>query len=152
MTHVSLVVMEKGSDWPGQVAGVNDVVAFSQDDAALLRRTQEKLEALRSAATVVRLAVLACNGTYGGAVAIRRTGVARALLGAVSGASFGRLVLTASAFAQASLRAELLTLAGELTRGLGQSSASISLQFTATPGPLVASPSRRPLAAMGMRS
>jgi hypothetical protein len=127
--------MERGSDWPGHVAALDDVVAFSQDDAGLVQRTQEKLASLRSTQRTVRLAVLACNDASGAPTSGRRTRVARALLAAVSETSFGRLVLTASAYAPASLRAELLTRAGELPRALGQSSATISLQFTAPRAP-----------------
>jgi len=152
MSNVSLVVMEKGSDWPGHVAAIEDVVAVSQDDAGLLVRTQEKVAALESSSRSVRLAVLTCNQTSGAEATRRRTLVARALLGAVSRATFGRLVLSASAFASPSLRRELLALAGDLTGALGRSSTTISLQFT-NPRPRVGLEpgGRRPMAVAGSR-
>ncbi|HEY1697229.1 MAG TPA: hypothetical protein VGG39_33945 [Polyangiaceae bacterium] len=130
MNNVSLVVMEKGSAWPGHVAAMQDVIAFSHDDGGLLQRTQEKLATLRSNRHSVRLAVLACNEDFGANALTRRARVARALLAAVSQASLGRLVLSASSVASPTLRAELLTLAGELTGELGRATATISLRFT----------------------
>jgi hypothetical protein len=154
MSNVSLVVMEKGSDWPGHIAAIEDVVAFSHDDLGLLSRTKEKLAALRSTHRSVRLAVLACNDDSGGATRDRRANVARELLRAVSETGFGRLVLTASALASSSLRGELMSLAGELTHGMSQTSPVISLQFTTAPDRRA--PAREPrgsrlLAATGTR-
>lgn len=130
MNNVSLVVMEKGSAWPGHVAAMEDVIAFSHDDVGLLQRTEEKLATLRSSRQAVRLAVLACNTDHGGSSVGRRARIARALLAAVSSAALGRLVLCASSHAPPSLRAELLGLAGELTGELGHARATISLLFT----------------------
>jgi hypothetical protein len=134
MGDVSIVVMEKQSDWPGHVVPIEDVIAFSQDDLGLLQRTQEKLAALRFASQSVRLAVLACNESCGRGATDRRARVARELLAAVSDARCGRLVLSARADASPSLREELLGLAGDLTHELGPASPTISLHFfTAAP-------------------
>jgi hypothetical protein len=129
MNNVSLVVMERGSAWPGHVAEMQDVIAFGHDDGGLLQRTQEKLASLSSSRHSVRLAVLACNEDHGLATMTRRARIARALLAAVTQATLGRLVLSSSSLASPALRAELLALAGELTGELGRATATISLRF-----------------------
>jgi hypothetical protein len=118
MAVVSLVVMELGSEWPGHVGDAANLVAFSQDGEKLLRRTHEKLDALRRSQHDVRVAVLACNEQMDGEGPCYRAQVAHALLGAVSGTSFGRLVLSASGRASLRLRQELLSLAGMLSEQL----------------------------------
>jgi hypothetical protein len=129
--RVSVVVMEQGSRWPGQVGDFDDVVALSHDDDdALVRRTREKLAALRAASHSVRLAVLACNAGYSESDLERRASLARPLLAAVAEASFGRLVLSADARASRSLRTELLELVSTLTRELGRGRPTVSVHFT----------------------
>ncbi len=133
MNNVSLVVMERGSDWPGHVASMEDVVAFSPDEG-LVHRIEEKLHSLRSHSRSVRVAVLACSDTSSAASAEQRYRVARALLAAVARSRLGRLVLCAGAHASEGLRCELLNLAGALTSELGPSSATtVCLRF-AQPG------------------
>ena len=135
MSNVALVVMERGSAWPGHVAAIEDVVAFGhEDDAQLLHKTEEKLAALESSRQGVRVAILACNEKTDEMSTHRRRRLARALLTAVCRSRFGRLVLSASSLASPSLRKELLELAGELTPELGAGSAMICLRF-AEPAP-----------------
>ena len=117
MSKVSLVVMERGSDWPGHIGTTEELVAFAHDDAELLIRTQQRLGTFLSTGRSIRLAVLACNATCGQVVRERRAAVARALMSAVAPVRFGRLVLSASGSASRSLREELLSLVGELTTG-----------------------------------
>jgi hypothetical protein len=129
MTKVSLVVMESGSAWPGHIGDSSNVVAFSQNGEKLLRRTQEKLDALRRGQQDVRVAVLACNGQTDGEADGCRAQVARTLLAAVRGTTFGRLVLSASSSASLRLRHELVSLAGALSEELEGTTATVSLRF-----------------------
>ncbi len=130
MTTVSLIVMEPGSDWPGHVGDCANLVAFSQHGEKLLERTKEKLDTLRRHRQDVRVAVLACNGETEGDAASYRAQVARTLLAAVTGATLGRLVLSASGRASLRLRHELLSLTGMLSEQLRGTSATVSLKFT----------------------
>jgi hypothetical protein len=133
MTTVSLIVMEPGSDWPGHVGDCANLVAFSQDGDKLLQSTKEKLDTLRRRRQDVRVAVLACNGETEGEAASYRAQVARTLLAAVTGATLGRLVLSASGGASLRLRHELLSLAGMLSEELRGTTATVSLKFTDSP-------------------
>ena len=135
MTTAAMVVMEPGSDWPGQIGDSTSVVAFSRKGEDLVRRTKERLGALARSKQNVRVAVLACNSSAGGAALGRRAELARMLLGAVSGSTCGRLIVSASGGASPETRQELLALAGALTEQFQESSATISLWFTeASPG------------------
>src|SRR5258708_1219087 len=129
MATVSLVVMESGSEWPGHVGDSANLVAFSQVGDKLLRRTQEKLDALRRGQQDVKVAVLACNGQTDGDADGCRAQVARTLLAAVSGTTFGRLVLSASGSSSLRLRQELLSLTGALSEQLQGTTATVSLRF-----------------------
>jgi hypothetical protein len=126
MLTTTMVVMEPGSDWPGQIGDSMNVVAGHKGDD-LLRRAQEKLGALWRNETRVRVAVLACNSATDRGAAVRRAQVAHTLLDAVSHSSFGRLILGASERASHPLRQELLALAHALTVGLGGSTPRVSL-------------------------
>ena len=117
MTTATMIVMEPGSDWPGHVGDSTHVVAFSHDSEDLLRRTEERLGALRRGNHGVHVAVLACNAATGSASA-GRPPLARTLLGAVSGTSHGRLVLFA--------------LTGALTEEIRGTTTMVSLKFTAS--------------------
>jgi hypothetical protein len=130
----AIVVMEPGSDWPGQIGDTTNLVAFSHEGGDLSRRTQEKLDALRHAKQSLRVAVLACSAAAGGAAARRRAELARLLLGAVKSTTCGRLTLTASGSSCCQLREELFALAGELTEELRGTRATISLRFAASSG------------------
>ena len=63
MTIVSLVAMEKGSEWPGHVGDCESLVALTASDDAgeLLDRTRRRLASLGHQGQHVRVAVLACN-------------------------------------------------------------------------------------------
>jgi hypothetical protein len=132
MTTVSVVVMEPGSEWPGHVGDYANLVAFSQNGEKLLQRTHQKLNELRLGQQDVRVAVLACNGDTDSEVDGYRAQVARTLLAAVRGATFGRLVLSASGHASLRLREELLALTGALSEHLSGTTATVSLRFTET--------------------
>lgn len=132
MSMVSLVVMEPGSEWPGHVGQNSNLVAFSQKGEKLLQRTREELEALRRDQHNVRVAVLACNGEIDGEANGYRVQVAHTLLGAVTGTTFGRLVLSAGGGASLLVRQELLALAGILSEQLRGTTATVSLRFTKT--------------------
>ena len=135
MTALSVVVMEPGSDWPGQVGDSTTLVAFSQGGDELLRRTQSRLKALADHHQSVRVAVLACNGDTEGLTASRRERIARVLLDAVATASGGRLIVSANRAASHPLREHLFALVGALTKALQGSNASVSLRFEAvSPG------------------
>ncbi len=127
---VSLVVMEPGSEWPRHFGHHSNLVAFSQKREKLLQRTQEELDTLRRGQQSVRVAVLACNGDTDGEVDRYRTKIARTLLAAVMGTTFGRLVLSASCGASLRARQELLAIAGTLTEQLRGTSATVSLSFS----------------------
>src|ERR1700733_14563927 len=125
MSMVSLVVMEPGSEWPGHVGQNSNLVAFSQKGAKLLQRTREELDALRRDQHNVRVAVLACNGEIDGEANGYRVQVAHTLLGAVTGTTFGRLVLSAGGGASLLVRQELLALAGTLSEQLRGTTATV---------------------------
>ena len=42
MTTVSMVVMEPGSDWPGQIGDSTNLVALCQGGEEMVRRTQAR--------------------------------------------------------------------------------------------------------------
>jgi len=130
MTTTAMIVMEPGSEWPGQVGDATNLVAFGQGCDDLLRRTQDKLGVLQRSKQVVRVAVLACNVATGHAAAVGRAQLARALLGAVANTNSGRLVLSASGHTSQQLLHELLALAGALAEELRGTSATVSLRFT----------------------
>jgi hypothetical protein len=133
MTTTAMIVMEPGSDWPGQVGDATNLVAFGHGCDDLLRRTQDKLGVLRRSKQVVRVAVLACSATSGGVASVGRAQLARALLGAVVSTNSGRLVLTASARTSQQLLQELLVLAGALAEELRGTTATVSLRFAEAP-------------------
>jgi hypothetical protein len=125
----TLVVMEPGSQWPGHVGYHVNLVAFCPNCDELPRGTEEALNALRGAEESVRVAVLACNGETDGAEPNPRTQIAFRLLAAVTTATFGRLVLSASDGASLPLREELFALADALSAKLRGTTATVSLKF-----------------------
>jgi hypothetical protein len=129
----ALVVMEPGGAWPYPIGDSTDLVAFRPAGEDLLQWTEQKIHVLHRSKQNVRVAVLACNSTAGGAAADRRTQLARMLLGVVTSITRGRLILSASGRASAQLRRELLALAGQLTDDLRGSTATISLRFNDAP-------------------
>ncbi len=127
MGLVSLVVMERGSEWPGHVGDFENLVAVGVGEDKLLERTRRRLDLLRSGSQRVRVAVLACNDATDEASAGRRAEMAHELLTAVASDPFGRLVVTSREAAPPRLRHELLSLAGDLTdKG---TSATVSVRF-----------------------
>jgi hypothetical protein len=130
MAMVSLVVMEPGSEWPRHVGHHSNLVAFSHKGEKLLQRTREELDALRRSRQNVRVAVLACNGETSGEADSCRAQIARTLLAAVMGTTFGHLVLSAGGSAALRVRQELIALAGTLSEQLRGTSATVSLRFT----------------------
>ena len=114
MGLVSLIVMEPGSQWPGHVRDSENVVEVGHAGEGLLQRTRLTLASLAQRGERVRVAVLACNGTWDAPAVEDRTQVARELASAVAATGFGRLVLSASERTSMPLRRELLALAGAL--------------------------------------
>ena len=125
----TLIVMEPGGAWPGHVGGTEDTVVVSYGHDALLKRTCQKLDALRQAGQQVRLAVLACNEAMDYEAVKRRSEVACELLAAVSETGFGRLILSSGDAAPMPLRRELLSLAGALSHKLRGTTATVSVRF-----------------------
>jgi hypothetical protein len=132
-TMTAVVVMESGSDWPGQLDDSTHVVAFGCGAEDLLQRTRAKLDAIMRRDRGLRVAVLACSAAIGMVPSKERAKLARALFGAVKRTSRGRLILSAAGRAPCELRQELLTLAGALSSELRGSSASISVRFSEVP-------------------
>jgi glutamate racemase len=133
MTTTAMIVMEPGSEWPGQIGDTTNLVAFGHGCDDLLRRTVDRLGVLRRSKQVVRVAVLACNAATGNAAAVGRAQLARALLGAVASTNSGRLVLSASGRTSQQLLQELFALAETLADELRGTSATVSLRFTEAP-------------------
>ena len=129
MTPTTMIVMEPGSDWPGQIGDCANLVAFTHGGDDLLRRTQEKLCVLDRSNQAVRVAVLACNASTGDAPAGQRAQLARMLLGAVVGTTCGRLILSAGGRAPRPLVRELLALAEVLAHDVRGTTATVSLRF-----------------------
>jgi hypothetical protein len=124
---LSFIVMEPGSQWPGHVGDVENLVAVGveEENDELPLRIRAKLEVLRHSGKSVRVGVLACSTATDEVSTSRRARVARELLTAVAGAGFGRLVLTAGNRSSSTLRLDLLRLCEEL-RG---TSAVVSVRF-----------------------
>jgi hypothetical protein len=130
MTTTGMIVMERGSDWPGPIGDVTNLVAFSQGCDELLRKTQEKLEALQRSKQQVRVAILACNSATDDAAARRRAELARILLVAVASATCGRLILCTGGPASRRQVEALLALAEALAEEFRGTTATVSLRFT----------------------
>jgi hypothetical protein len=116
---VSLIVMEPGSEWPGHVGELENVVELGEHEELLLQRVRNRLDSLRLKGARVRVAVLACNEAADSASLAKRAELAHELLAGVAAVGFGRLVLNAAAHASAQLRLELLSLAGALSHACG---------------------------------
>jgi hypothetical protein len=129
MTSTAMIVMEPGSEWPGQVMECTNVVAFSQGCEDLLRLTQSKLDALARGGQTVRVAVLACGSSIDDGGRAHRAQLARALIGAVARATHGRLILSAGHQGSQELVRGLLTLVEDLTGEVRGTTATISLRL-----------------------
>ena len=129
MAVVSLIVMEKGSEWPGHVGDSESLVAMNVGEDASLERTRQRLELLRHQGTQVRVALLACAEGADDASARRRAELAHELLAAVTVATCGRLALCAPDRASLRLRQELMSLAGELSDHLPGTMTTVSVRF-----------------------
>jgi hypothetical protein len=125
---VSLVVMEKGSEWPGHVGGSDDLVAVGADER-LLDRTRRRLELLQGRGQRVRVAVLACSEATDLESTDRRAEVARELLAAVATDPFGRIVLSSPRHPSLRLRRELLCLVGALSDRVKGTAVTVSVRF-----------------------
>ncbi len=123
---MTMVVMERGSEWPGHVGNPTHVVAFGRGQDDLCRRACDSLSVLQRNNTQVRVAVLACNDSTGH---FERLALARALLSAVRLSSRGRLVLCATASATEAHLRDLFALADTLTLEARGSGATVSLRF-----------------------
>ena len=142
MTMVSLIVMEPGSEWPGQVGDSENIVEIGESDDAMLQRIRGRLASLRLRGARLRVAVVACNQATDSASAARRAQLAGELLAAVADDSFGRLILSASELASAELRLELVSLAGALSH-TGRGRASVLVKFKEPSSQVKRTPSAR---------
>ena len=132
MNGVALVVMEPGSEWPGDV-GMSETLVAMKPGQDTVRRTRERLAALHRQREHVQVAVLACNDATDAETTDRRIAVGRALLASISRAWHGRLLVIAPAGRASSLlRQHLLSLAETLTDELRGTSATVTLRFTAS--------------------
>lgn len=129
MEMTAIVVMEPGSDWPGQIGDSMNVVASCDGGDDLFQRMQEKIGILHSSKKAVRVAVLACNTATDHAAVDRRARLARGLLGAVTFCTHGRLILESSGRAPDLLRRELFALAGDLAERVRGTTVTVSLRF-----------------------
>lgn len=123
-----MIVMERGSDWPGHIGDVTNLVAFGHGSEDLLRKTREKLGVLQRSKQAVRVAILACNDATDDVATDRRAELARMLLVVIASVTCGRLVLCARGRAPG--RLGLLGLAEGLTEELRGTTATVSLRFT----------------------
>jgi hypothetical protein len=133
MSTTAMIVMEPGSEWPGQVGDFTNLVAFTHGCEELLRRTQEKLGLLQRHKQSVRVAVLACNVATDDVHSGLRAQLARSLLGAVARTTCGRLILSAGAAAPRELLKELLALTESLAQEVRGTSATVSLRVGEAP-------------------
>jgi hypothetical protein len=113
MSIVSFIVMETGSEWPGHVGDLENLVVVDDNNESTCR-VRYRLDALRASGLVIRVGVLACNSRIDAESRTRRATMARELLSAVAGTGFGRLVLTAGRAASTAARTELRALQEEL--------------------------------------
>lgn len=128
MSTTAMIVMEPGSEWPGQIGDFTNLVAFTHGCDELLHRTQEKLGLLQRHKQSVRVAVLACSAATDDVHTGLRAQLARSLLGAVAGTTCGRLIFSAGAMAPRELVQALLALAETLAREVRGTSATVSLR------------------------
>jgi hypothetical protein len=132
MMTTAVVVMEPGSDWPGQIGDSMNVLALSPGGRDDLRRTQETLAVLHRRKQGVHVAALTCGATADARVAGRRAQLAGVLLDTVAAGTDGQLILTASDSARNPARDELLALADTLIERLRGTNATVSLRFSGT--------------------
>ncbi len=134
MAPVTLVVMERGSDWPARVeSSTFNVMVLNQERhepyGVLLRRTYDRICAIERKGGAITFAVLSCNDrrhTLDGRVSLART-----LLASLVRHSEGRLVLVGRSDSTDHTRHSLTALAKALTEGLTSTSASVSTLFGA---------------------
>jgi hypothetical protein len=126
---ITLIVMEPGSAWPGHVRDTEDVVALAHGGEGLLARVEQRLDSLRRGGQQVRVAVLACNGAMDSVATQQRSEVANELLGAVTSAGVGRLVLSTRDSVSMPLRRELLSLVGALSQKIQGTTTTVSVRF-----------------------
>ena len=126
---ITLIVMEPGSEWPGHVRDVEDVVALADGGEGLLAPIEHRLDALRRRGEHVRVALLACNGAVDPMAVQRRSEVAAELLAAVTSVVRGHLVLSVGDNVSMAVRRELLSLAGALSQKIEGTTATVSIKF-----------------------
>jgi hypothetical protein len=115
MGTVTLIVMERGSAWPGRTGASDNTIIVAGENSAILCRTANKLLALHQHGHQVRDAVLACNDAVDPDSGARRAQLAHALLKAVAAGRDGRVVLTSGDRGSTEVRRDLLSLAGILS-------------------------------------
>jgi hypothetical protein len=129
MATATLIVMERGSTWPGPTAESENTIVVTDEDPAIVRRVVNKLVAIHQQGHQVRVAVLACNDAIDPESVARRAELAHALLRAVAPTRVGRVVLTAGDRVSTEARCDLLSLAGVLSGKPEGTLATISVTF-----------------------
>jgi hypothetical protein len=133
MASVSLVVMERGSDWPALLESSWEVVAIPCDDDGVRLGTRHGLASVHSRGDHIETAFLACSTATDRASISRRKELGADLLSAVAGARLGRIVLHAGSDSSQGLQQELLSLAQVLSQALRGTSATVCVRFGASP-------------------
>ena len=139
MGLVSLVVMEKGSEWPGHVGDFEHLVIVgggggggagsANEEQALAEGMRERIDGLRRRGQRVRIAVLACSEALDTVSRAARTQMAHRLLAAVASHPFGRLVMSAPERPSLGLRRELMSLVSALSARLTGTTVTVTLRF-----------------------
>jgi hypothetical protein len=132
MGTVTLIVMERGSAWPGRMGASENTIVVTGESPSILRRTADKLLALHQQGHQVRVAVLACNDAVDPDSGARGAQLAHALLKAVASLRAGRVVLTSGDRGSTEVRHDLLSLAGILSCKPEGALATISVTFGAS--------------------
>ncbi len=129
MGLVSIVVIERGGKWPGQVGDSEPPEVVGGAEQVLAESVRTRINALQRAGQRIRIAVLACSEALNPAAREARAELAHQLLSTVATQPFGRLVLSAPDDAPPSLRIELMTLVATLSERLTGTTATVTLRF-----------------------
>ncbi len=132
MATVTLIVMERGSTWPGRTGVSENTIVVTGENPTILRRAANKLLAIHQEGHQVRVAVLACNDAVNPESVACRGRLAHELLKAVASTRVGRVVLTSGDRVSTEVQRDLLSLAGVLSCKPEGTLATISVSFGAS--------------------
>jgi hypothetical protein len=137
-SEITVVVMERGAQWPGCIESCRrvtpDMVVIAQDAGespeALARRVEARIVALHRENRPVRGAVIAVSRRSDEVSLECRSRLARSLLRALNATeTTGSFWLCAPPAAAEGVRHHLIALAGTLTSMLGNSTVGVSVRF-----------------------